>query len=549
MLLGYWRGEGMLDANTAMHGKLRESSDAAVADRIARSLLYGRPFVVSALGSSVTAAHDNCNADGYPRQLEALLQPVFRAAGTSVHVRNAGVGGACGDTMRNQPWCVEQIAGSDVDVVHYSWSYFEAGNPDSPAQRETLVRWAQLLPHRPPVHVVSVSQASHFPHCNMSTGSPAMLEQYAAAGLAGFCLEQGLGAVGWGGREWGRVGDGIHNTTRTGEDVTDEDAKKAQGIVFRNWHPGPLGFQAVADVIGHNYVRCFLRALDMLEEAQKRSMLTEAFAPFPPLPHIRAPILCDRRVCDTGTLPHCITHNLPTYGSPRIALRESLWFQEDKHALATLTAGKEGGAVAPPFAPRMSECVSDRSFVDDTGAKCDGDVWMNPGHCQLHGGEEFEGKTAKASCCQCMRGDGKWNFWLDRPRAAFVPRIDRDRQECVHLDLCGAAESYGPEHGLLEYQIPPLKEGVVFACCCCGRNCLQHTLLKESVVWTINGKETAIPLVDGKPKQFPEDKCVAVQLALPPGEEGAAQAREGVVLGVRVKEHGSIIRISHVGAI
>ena len=45
--------------------------------------------------------------------------------GTEFTVRNAGEGGGCGDDYRNQIFCVQQNVGDDVDVVHYSWSYFE----------------------------------------------------------------------------------------------------------------------------------------------------------------------------------------------------------------------------------------------------------------------------------------------------------------------------------------------------------------------------------------------------------------------------------------
>ena len=38
--------------------------------------------------------------------------------------------------------------------------------------------------------------------------------------------------------------------------------KKSLGVVFRNWHPGPLGFQVVADGLLYYYTAAMLRALD-----------------------------------------------------------------------------------------------------------------------------------------------------------------------------------------------------------------------------------------------------------------------------------------------
>ena len=36
--------------------------------------------------------------------------------------------------------------------------------------------------------------------------------------------------------------------------------------VFRNWHPGPLGFQVVSDAIAYYYLKAMLKALAMIAE-------------------------------------------------------------------------------------------------------------------------------------------------------------------------------------------------------------------------------------------------------------------------------------------
>ena len=73
------------------------------------------------------AGHDNCNYDSYEKQLERTLKPVWEAAGLTVTVRNAGEGGGCGDSHQNQVFCIVQNVG-EVDIVHYSWTYFENHN-------------------------------------------------------------------------------------------------------------------------------------------------------------------------------------------------------------------------------------------------------------------------------------------------------------------------------------------------------------------------------------------------------------------------------------
>ena len=73
------------------------------------------------------AGFDNCHYDTYQKQLERLMEPVWEAAGVAFEVRNAGEGGDCGDSVDKQVWCLRRLVGDDVDMIHYSWTYFEAG--------------------------------------------------------------------------------------------------------------------------------------------------------------------------------------------------------------------------------------------------------------------------------------------------------------------------------------------------------------------------------------------------------------------------------------
>ena len=56
-----------------------------------------------------------------------------------------------GDSYKNQHYCVKQNISPDVDIIHYSWTYFEGGQAQS--EHEDLIRWAQMLPKQPPLHV------------------------------------------------------------------------------------------------------------------------------------------------------------------------------------------------------------------------------------------------------------------------------------------------------------------------------------------------------------------------------------------------------------
>lgn len=122
-----------------------------------------KEFIIGTIGSSVAAGHDNCNYDSYENQLQRTFGPVWEAAGMKLVCQNAGEGGGCGDNFANQVFCIKQNVSPNVDIVHYTWSYFEVGNYiDALVARENLVRWTQMLPRQPPVHVLNVegSEAS-----------------------------------------------------------------------------------------------------------------------------------------------------------------------------------------------------------------------------------------------------------------------------------------------------------------------------------------------------------------------------------------------------
>ena len=61
----------------------------AIADETQKS------FIIGAIGSSVTAGHDNCNYDSYERQLERNWGAVWVPFGMKLDVQNAGETGGC----------------------------------------------------------------------------------------------------------------------------------------------------------------------------------------------------------------------------------------------------------------------------------------------------------------------------------------------------------------------------------------------------------------------------------------------------------------------
>ena len=50
------------------------------------------------------------------------------------------------------------------------------------------------------------------------------------------------------------AGDTLHETTRYGmASNVSSTRQKSLGVVYRNWHPGPLGFQVIADSFAYFY--------------------------------------------------------------------------------------------------------------------------------------------------------------------------------------------------------------------------------------------------------------------------------------------------------
>lgn len=157
---------------------------------MARALLnpHQDKFIIGTIGSSVAAGHDNCEYDAYENQLQRTIAPVFAAAQMEAEVQNAGEGGGCGDSHQNQVFCITHNVSPDVDIIHYSWTYFE--KEDAEVQREQLVRWAQYMERRPMVHHLVARGKQNT--CNGdSLANAALDKKYAVYGYNAFCIQTG----------------------------------------------------------------------------------------------------------------------------------------------------------------------------------------------------------------------------------------------------------------------------------------------------------------------------------------------------------------------
>ena len=415
-----------------------------------------------------------------------------------------GQGGGCGDDYRNQPFCVRHMAGDDADILHYSWSYFEAGGRTTPAWRETMARWGLLMEHSPAMHVVNVAEQFTDAQCGAKFGEALFWERYAPFGANIVCLQTGMKLDGrWGGKEWGHVGNGRHSTTRYGEPsssyMTDLVARvgaaagaartDSLGVVFRNWHPGPLGFQMVADGFAYYYAAALLRALDKVDAAKAAGGDAAAMWPrVPPLltgAELPVTVACEEEICDVEEPPGCYNFEDPTYGQPQIYIKPASDALNPLHALGLVGAG-------------------------DTG----------------------------------------WERWVAAPNDK-IPRAEKALPECAHLDHCSAMRPVSAatpaESGWITFQLPAeMKLGRVFVCCCCGKTCVQQAFFDTEAEFIFDGKALdPATFTQG----WPNEKCLVVQDRFSGTQSNAmGHLHLSVKFNKPLNTGGSIMGISHVVA-
>jgi len=302
--------------------EMHEDYINVITDRFIRALVYDRKFKVGTIGSSVMAGHDNCAYDAYQRQLTRLVAPVFNIAGFEFEVINAGMKGDCGDNHEMQTFCFRHTVGDDIDALHYSWTYFQHGNFYKVHER--TARWAANLDKRPFMTVLSTSNCDGTKKAMRKgkvakSDETALIEKYGPTlGFNGLCMMAGPAEGGGYKKKKKVIGDNLHYTTRGGENACDT-RKKSLGVVFRNWHPGPLLFQTVADALAWLYSVAVLRAIGQISKEPKPK---EKWEPYPP----RHPVLDSDTIhdcvpadgCKNGIMPVCYNGEKPVFGEPSV---------------------------------------------------------------------------------------------------------------------------------------------------------------------------------------------------------------------------------------
>ena len=82
--------------------------------------LLEQKFIISFLGSSVTAGHDSLICQAFPALVEDYMKPVFQTLNIDLQARNLAMGN---NPCMPYDMCVATYAGFDADIVHWEQTY------------------------------------------------------------------------------------------------------------------------------------------------------------------------------------------------------------------------------------------------------------------------------------------------------------------------------------------------------------------------------------------------------------------------------------------
>jgi len=252
----------MNENNPREGGKGYAEGMDVLAENLLRKFVHKEKFVIGVLGTSVVAAMDNCFKYAYPNQLLRILKPLFNVANVEMEVRTSGQNGD-GPPVPPQTRCMASILGpmTEVDIVQFGWWMIGVSTNVYIEQTRRLLADG-VLPHYTSGYLLGQPRKS----------DPTTEELYKLGLMeivdGDWASAGGPDSVWWPTRHlsrnhWGRHGDGhCHMETREGAD----------GVAYYNWHPGPMGFQKMADIWAYRYSGAIILAMEKLESMIKSNI-------------------------------------------------------------------------------------------------------------------------------------------------------------------------------------------------------------------------------------------------------------------------------------
>mmetsp|Transcript_6658 Transcript_6658/g.9522 ORF Transcript_6658/g.9522 Transcript_6658/m.9522 type:complete len:255 (+) Transcript_6658:1-765(+) len=190
---------------------------------------------------------------------------------------------------------------------------------------------------------------------------------------------------------------------------------------MRNWHPGPLGFQTVADAFTYTYSLAILGALDLIEEAlHAKKDIVKLWTNERPImlqSHFRDPMHCDPLYCTVEEAPTCLNYELPHFG----------WY---------------GASLTP----------TDDNLNPYQGELQNWTVWHE-------GGSPFR-MVPKP----------------DQVVYASTPEY------CTFPDHCGGLSATHGQEGRAVFKLPKMEVGLLVLCGCCGKEVAKDMFLENEFI-------------------------------------------------------------------
>ena len=211
----------------------------------------------------MTAAHGNCIRHGYPAVLDRAMSDVFAAAGVTLTVRNAGMGGT---STLPYAWCLPAFLGDDADIVSWEFGMMEAGD-GLWFQTELYIRQAQLLPHRPAV-VLATELDPRLNGCSRREidgvttrldGNRARVAKYYSnfTEVIGLATAYALCDV----PDSTDAPYPLQHITGGGDKWHDKYRGPTDTPGRASWHPGWRVHQLRGLLLGHYYINCMVKAI------------------------------------------------------------------------------------------------------------------------------------------------------------------------------------------------------------------------------------------------------------------------------------------------
>lgn len=142
----------------AMRNRLATKIIRSMIQQSKHSSAYEK-FVISFLGSSVTAGHDSPFNNSFPVQVGHMMQSAFRAMDIHLDSRNVGIGN---NPCMPYDACPQVFAGTDADVVLWEQSFNCFGFANEHAFNfEQFIRQAVMIPSHPIV-VLTASETPNW---------------------------------------------------------------------------------------------------------------------------------------------------------------------------------------------------------------------------------------------------------------------------------------------------------------------------------------------------------------------------------------------------